>query len=62
MLEAAEATEIARGLSEKYGSDALAFARDRAARAVAVGDDLALASWRAVIAALGQLLARMAEV
>ncbi len=61
MLEASDAARIARGLTEKYGVDALSFAQDRAQRAVEVGDDLALDAWRAVIAATRALLRRMAD-
>ncbi len=61
MLEAPDAAQIARTLTEKYGSDALAFAQDRARRAVDVGDELALAAWRAVIAAPQALLRQMAD-
>lgn len=62
MLEAREAAEIARVLTEKYGADALAFARDRAKRAVEVGDELALDAWRTVIAATQRLLTHIADV
>jgi hypothetical protein len=56
MLPALEAARIARDLTEKYGSDALAFARDRAARAIEVGDDLAHEAWQSVIDATRRLL------
>jgi hypothetical protein len=61
MLEASDAARIARGLTEKYGVDALSFAQDRAQRAIEVGDDLALDAWRAVIKATQALLRRMAD-
>lgn len=61
MLEAREAAEIARVLTEKYGADALSFARDRAKRAVEVGDELALDAWRTVIAATQRLLTQIAD-
>ncbi len=61
MLAAPDAAQIARTLTEKYGSDALAFAQDRARRAVDVGDELALDAWRAVIAATQALLRQMAD-
>jgi hypothetical protein len=61
MLEALDAARIARGLTEKYGADALAFAEDRARRAVEIGDDVALDAWRAVIAATEALLRPVAE-
>jgi hypothetical protein len=61
MLEAEEAAEYARVLTEKYGADALAFAHHRAQRAIEVGDELALAAWRAVIAATQGLLRQAAD-
>jgi len=61
MLPAREAAEFARILTEKYGADALAFARDRAQRAVEVGDELAVDAWREVIAATQSLLQRTAS-
>ena len=60
MLRAQEAAEFARVLTEKYGADALAYAHDRAQRAVDVGDALALDAWHEVIAATRRLLGRMA--
>jgi hypothetical protein len=51
-----DATEIARTLIDKYGAGAISFARERAARAVEVEDELALAAWRSVIAAAKRLL------
>lgn len=56
MLEAREARRMATALVGKYGAEALDLARARAARAVEVGDDLAHAAWRAVIAAAETLL------
>lgn len=61
MLDAPDAARIARGLTEKYGPDALAFANERMRRAVEVGDELALDAWRAVIAATEALLRHMAD-
>jgi hypothetical protein len=58
MLPALEAAQIARTLTEKYGQDALSFARGRAARAVEIGDELALAAWQSVIEATQSLLRR----
>jgi hypothetical protein len=55
---APDSNEIARALTEKYGAAALAFARGRAARAVEVGDELALDAWRSVIKATKLLLRR----
>jgi hypothetical protein len=60
-VDAAEAAQIARTLTEKYGADALAFARERAARALEVGDELALDAWRLVIAATKGLLRNIAD-
>lgn len=62
MLDANEATEIAKGLIAKYGADALAFGQDRARRALEIDDELALAAWRAVIADTRALLSELAEV
>jgi hypothetical protein len=62
MLPALEAARIARDLTEKYGPDALAFACNRAARAVEVGDDLAHDAWQSVIEATQSLLRRGARV
>lgn len=61
MLEAPDAARIARGLTEKYGTDALALAQDRAQRAVEVGDELALEAWQAVIEAMRTLQQQMAD-
>ena len=62
VMEAPDAHQIARNLTEKYGPAALAFARDRAARAVEVGDDLALDAWQSVIEATRTLLRRATQV
>lgn len=56
LLDPQEASRIARQLTAKYGPEVLAHARDRAARAVEVGDDLAYAAWQSVIAAAQALL------
>ncbi len=61
-MEAPDAYQIAGNLTRKYGPAALAFARDRAARAVEVGDDLALDAWESVIEATRILLRRAARV
>ena len=61
MIGAPDTEQIARQLTEKYGWDALPFARDRAARALEVGDQLALDAWRSVIAATQSLLQQIAE-
>ncbi len=61
-MEAPDAHQIARNLTEKYGPAALSFARERAARAIEVGDDLALDAWESVIEATRSLLRQAAEV
>ncbi|HEX6839993.1 MAG TPA: hypothetical protein VF113_00640 [Stellaceae bacterium] len=62
MLEAPDAIQIAHTLIEKYGATAIAFARDRAARALEVGDDIAADSWESVIDATRTLLRQAAGV
>lgn len=61
VIDASEAAQLAHQLTEKYGADALTFARKRARRAIEVGDELALDAWRAVIAATEALLRKMAD-
>jgi len=61
VMDGREAAQVARQLTEKYGADALAFARERAWRAIEVGDELALDAWRSVIAATEALLRKMAD-
>jgi hypothetical protein len=56
MLQAPDAIQIAHTLTEKYGAAALAFARERAARAIEVGDDIAANAWESVIEATRTLL------
>jgi hypothetical protein len=60
MMDIPDATQIARTLTDKYGPDALALARDRAKRAIDIGDEIALDAWRAVIGATERLLREMA--
>jgi hypothetical protein len=62
MLDAPDTIQIARTLAEKYGWDALPFARERAARAAEIGDELALAAWDKVIEATTRLLQEIANV
>ena len=62
VLEAPDAAQIARNLTEKYGPAAIAFACERAARAVEVGDDLAADAWQSVIEATRTLLRQVAGV
>lgn len=57
-----DATEIARTLIDKYGAGAISFARERAARAIEIEDELALEAWRSVIAAAKRLLHRPVEL
>ena len=61
MFEGPDPLQMASALIEKYGQDALDFARERAARALAVGDDVALDAWRLVIEAADRLLRDMAD-
>ena len=53
-----EARRIAEDLAGKYGGDALAYSAGRAERAVEIGDDVAQAIWRKVLAATAELLRR----
>ena len=53
-----EARRIASDLTGKYGSDALAYVASRAERAVEIGDEIAQAIWRHVLAATSDLLRR----
>ncbi len=59
--EAPDAAQIARQLTEKYGIDALAFAQERAQRAIEIGDEFALRAWRDVITATRSLLSQVAD-
>lgn len=56
LLDDEEAVRIAEELTAKYGHDALAYVRDRAARAIEVGDKLAYGAWQSVLAAAHDLL------
>lgn len=56
LLSLPDAVQMARNLTRKYGPDALTLARARAARAIEVGDDAALAAWQSVIEATHRLL------
>jgi hypothetical protein len=62
VLEAPDAAQIARNLTEKYGPAAIAFARERAARAIEVGDEFAADAWQSVIEATRTLLRQVAGV
>ncbi len=53
-----EARRIAADLTGKYGSDALAYVAARAERAIEIGDEIAQAIWRQVLAATADLLRR----
>ncbi|HKT17715.1 MAG TPA: hypothetical protein VJR47_06715 [Stellaceae bacterium] len=52
-----EVQRIAHELSLKYGFEALSLAQSRAQRAHEIGDELALAIWEKVLAAMGPLKA-----
>jgi hypothetical protein len=52
-----EVMRIAHDLATKYGYDAIAFAKDRAERATAIGDALAHDIWERVLAAVSVLKA-----
>ena len=56
MLQTSEAARLARRLTVKYGEAALGFARERADRAVEIGDDIAFDAWQSVIEATRHLL------
>jgi hypothetical protein len=56
VLDEEEASRIAEELTAKYGHEALEYVRDRAARAIEVGDHLAYGAWQSVMAAARQLL------
>lgn len=53
-----EARRIAEDLAGKYGGDALDYVRARGERAVEIGDEIAQAIWRRVMAATSDLLRR----
>ena len=53
-----EARRIAADLTGKYDTDALNYATARAERAVEIGDEIAQAIWRKVLAATSELLRR----
>ncbi|HWE73730.1 MAG TPA: hypothetical protein VG328_11270 [Stellaceae bacterium] len=57
-FDSSEARRIAEDLIGKYGVDAIDHVRARAARAVDIGDDIAQAIWRRVLAATSELLRR----
>jgi hypothetical protein len=53
-----EARRIAEDLTGKYGGDAFDYVLARAERAVEIGDEIAHAIWRKVLAATAELLRR----
>jgi hypothetical protein len=53
-----EARRIAEDLMGKYDGDALDYVRGRAERAMEIGDEIAQAIWRKVLAATAELLRR----
>jgi hypothetical protein len=57
-FDTSEARRIAEDLIGKYGVDAIDHVLARAARAVDIGDDIAQAIWRRVLAATSELLRR----
>ena len=52
-----EVLRIAQDLSAKYGSDAIAYVKNRADRANEVGDELARDIWKQVLAVLNAFTA-----
>ncbi|HEV8014770.1 MAG TPA: hypothetical protein VGP48_04525, partial [Stellaceae bacterium] len=50
-----DARRIAEDLAGKYGGDALDYVLARAERAVEIGDEIAQAIWRKVLAATAEL-------
>jgi hypothetical protein len=57
-FDKSEARRIAEDLIGKYGVDAIDHVLARAERAVDVGDEIAQAIWRRVLAATSELLRR----
>jgi hypothetical protein len=57
-FDTSEARRIAEDLIGKYGVDAIDHVLARAERAVEIGDDIAQAIWRRVLAATSDLLRR----
>lgn len=55
LYDDSEVQRIAHDLSVKYGYDALNLAQSRAERATEIGDELALAIWEKVLAAMNTL-------
>ncbi len=55
LYDDSEVQRIAHDLSVKYGYDALNLAQSRAERANEIGDELALAIWEKVLAAMNTL-------
>jgi hypothetical protein len=51
-----EVQRIAHELSLKYGFEAMSLAQSRAERAQAIGDEIALAIWGQVLAAMKPLM------
>lgn len=52
-----EILRIAQDLAAKYGTEAIGFVKDRAARAEAVGDQLAHDIWKQVLAVMNAFAA-----
>jgi hypothetical protein len=57
-FDKSEARRIAEDLIGKYGVDAIDHVLARAERAVDIGDEIAQAIWRRVLAATAELLRR----
>jgi hypothetical protein len=57
-LDTGEAHRIAEDLIGKYGAGAIDHVLDRAERAVDIGDEVAQAIWRRILAATAELLRR----
>lgn len=57
-FDKSEARRIAEDLIGKYGVDAIDHVLARAERAVDIGDEIAQAIWRRVLAATSELLRR----
>ena len=53
-----EARRIAEDLTGKYGSDALGYITARTDRAAEVGDEIAQAIWRRILAVTTEMLRR----
>lgn len=57
-FEDGEARRVAEDLTGKYGGDAIGFIVARGERATEIGDEIAQAIWRKVLAATAEILRR----